>query len=205
MKTYSNKSNAKRAGISAISNDRGIDKDEVKANTDKYFTIEGDSNNGFYPRYISDRVHGVSAEKEAELKAEREAAKKDDFDDSVNDCRREMTFDKDGNTVPVEEVKVEKPKAAKKVPQKAAPKTTGIKIQKDREEQNGVVRPSAGGACAAVWGYCDAQMDAQGVPPQLKQVKSYAADMNWNINNATIEYYQWRKFHGIVGRIKAPK
>ena len=27
----------------------------------------------------------------------------------------------------------------------------------------------------------------------------------WNPNNASIEYYQWRKYNGISGRVAAPK
>ena len=28
-----------------------------------------------------------------------------------------------------------------------------------------------------------------------------AATKGWNANNASIEYYQWRKFNGITGRV----
>ena len=37
---------------------------------------------------------------------------------------------------------------------KAEPKTTGLIIEKNRPEQNGVKRPSAGGLCRAVWDAC---------------------------------------------------
>ena len=42
-----------------------------------------------------------------------------------------------------------------------------------------------------------------GVPPTAKQVKEIAATKGWNANNASIEYYQWRKYEGISGRVKA--
>lgn len=90
-------------------------------------------------------------------------------------------------------------------PGKAKPNAhtgTGIKIQKDRPEQNGIKRPSAGGACAAVWDFCDSVM-AKGAAPTAKEVKAWAAEGGTNPNNAVIEFYQWRKFNGIVGR--APK
>ena len=35
-----------------------------------------------------------------------------------------------------------------------APKVAGLTIEKERPMQNGIKRPSAGGACRAVWDYC---------------------------------------------------
>ena len=88
---------------------------------------------------------------------------------------------------------------------KEAPKTTGLIIEKDRPEQNGVKRPSAGGLCRAVWDACWAHQGTTGLPPTAKEVKALAEANGWNQNNASIEYYQWRKFNGISGRIAAPK
>ena len=34
-----------------------------------------------------------------------------------------------------------------------------------------------------------------------KEVKAIAEANGWNPNNASIEYYQWRKFNGITGRV----
>lgn len=70
---------------------------------------------------------------------------------------------------------------------------TGLKIEKDRVERNGVKRPSVGGLCRAVWDWCDAQA-ALGLPPTGKGVKAQALVAGWNGNNATIELYQWRKW-----------
>lgn len=91
---------------------------------------------------------------------------------------------------------------------KAAPKTTGIKIEKNREEQNGVKRPSVGGACRAVWDLCDQLRKTTGAIPTASTIKEAAATAGLNANNASIELYQWRKFHGIRGRQlveKSPK
>jgi hypothetical protein len=33
-------------------------------------------------------------------------------------------------------------------------------------------------------------------------VRELAADLGFNPNNASIEFYQWRKYHGITGRAK---
>ena len=86
---------------------------------------------------------------------------------------------------------------------KAEPKTTGLIIEKNRPEQNGVKRPSAGGLCRAVWDACWAHQEITGTPPTAKEVKAIAESNGWNSNNASIEYYQWRKFNGITGRVKA--
>ena len=85
---------------------------------------------------------------------------------------------------------------------KAEPqKTSGLVIEKDRPEQNGVKRPSAGGLCRAVWDACWAHQEATGEVPSAKQVKEIALAQGWNPNNASIEYYQWRKYNGISGRV----
>lgn len=78
---------------------------------------------------------------------------------------------------------------------------TGIKIEKDRPEQNGIVRPSVGGKCRAIWDACDA-LYAKGTMPMPKVIKELAQANGWNENNAVIEMYQWRKFNGIIGRQK---
>ena len=75
----------------------------------------------------------------------------------------------------------------------------GLKIEKNREERNGIKKPSAGGICRAVWDALDALV-ASGETPTAKSVKALAQEQGWNPNNASIEFYQWRKFHGIRGR-----
>lgn len=76
-------------------------------------------------------------------------------------------------------------------------------VEKDRPEQNGIKRPSSGGLCRAVWDKCDEMREANGgVIPTSKEVKAAAEQAGWNFNNAMIEFYQWRKFNGITGRAK---
>jgi hypothetical protein len=79
-------------------------------------------------------------------------------------------------------------------------KETGLKIEKERPEQNGIIRPSEGGKCRAIWDFCDA-LTAKGVTPMPKLLKESAETHGWNANNAVIEMYQWRKFNGITGRV----
>jgi hypothetical protein len=84
-----------------------------------------------------------------------------------------------------------------------APRTRkGVTIEKDREERNGVKRPSKGGVCREVWDYLDTFRDTGPRMPTAKDVREEAPRYKWNSNNAMIEFYQWRKFNGITGRAK---
>ena len=67
----------------------------------------------------------------------------------------------------------------------------------ERVEQNGVKRPGPG-KCLEVWEYLDQHGNMK--PKDLQPV---AEAKGWNINNVQIELYQWRKFNGINGRVKA--
>jgi hypothetical protein len=80
----------------------------------------------------------------------------------------------------------------------------GVKIEKDRPVSNGVKMPSAGTACRQVWDYLSEEV-AAGRVPDAKSVKAHATELGWNANNASIEYYNWRKFNGISGRAPKPK
>lgn len=82
----------------------------------------------------------------------------------------------------------------------AAPVGTGIKIEKNRATQNGITRPSNGGVCAQIWEFCD-KCFAEGVTPTLKLMKAQAAISEWDQVTTSVQYYQWRKFQGITGRI----
>lgn len=81
----------------------------------------------------------------------------------------------------------------------------GYKVEKDRPEQNGVIRPSKDGKCRQVWDKCDELRAANGgEAPSAKQMREVSEGMGWNTNNTMIEFYQWRKFNGITGRTAAP-
>jgi hypothetical protein len=75
--------------------------------------------------------------------------------------------------------------------EKAPVVTTG---KPERIEQNGVKRPGPG-KCLEVWEWLDENGNC--MPKDLQPV---AEAMGWNLNNAQIELYQWRKFNGIAGR-----
>lgn len=61
-------------------------------------------------------------------------------------------------------------------------------------------RPKAGGRCAAVWDELD-RLRAEDDVPMLSDIMKVGRQRKWNENNTRVEYYQWRKFHGIRGRI----
>ena len=105
---------------------------------------------------------------------------------------------------PVPEVQESAPTTQEAAPTTPARNTSkGLKIEKEREQRNGVKRPSAGGLCRAVWDYLDGVV-ASGAVPDAKGVKADAPTVGWNPNNASIEFYQWRKFNGISGRTPKP-
>lgn len=75
---------------------------------------------------------------------------------------------------------------------------TGSKLGgNSREERNGVKRPGPGGKCSAVWEYLDIYPTAT-----AKEMREVATSVGWNLNNTSIEYYRWRKFHGLAARAK---
>lgn len=71
-----------------------------------------------------------------------------------------------------------------------APKTTKARS----EIRNGVRRPIKG-KCAEIWSTLDDLLANE--LPTIKHVRDLAQANNWNLNNATIEFYGWRKFHGL--------
>lgn len=71
-----------------------------------------------------------------------------------------------------------------------APKVTSSRP----EILNGVRKPIKG-KCADVWQALDDLLANE--LPTIKHVRDLAQANNWNLNNATIEFYGWRKFHGL--------
>ena len=61
------------------------------------------------------------------------------------------------------------------------------------EIRNGVRKPIKG-KCAEVWAVLTEVEKAEG-PVTIKVVRLLSETYNWNLNNATIEFYAWRKFH----------
>lgn len=100
----------------------------------------------------------------------------------------EITVHKNGDEVRFGWTKKEA--AAPVIPTNNAKKEPAPKV--GREERNGVKRPRAGGLCAAVWAWLDANPTAT-----IKDAKAAAPDHGWNENNVACEFYAWRKFSGL--------
>lgn len=79
---------------------------------------------------------------------------------------------------------------------KFPPRPKMKKLETVREERNGIKRPSVGGLCRAIWDMLDVVLLETCVVPSLKAVKKTAEERGWNLNNAVIEYYRWKKFSG---------
>lgn len=93
---------------------------------------------------------------------------------------------------------------AAKLAAKEAEKASKPKREK-LPEQNGVVRPGRGGKgiCARCWDIFDETSAKLGRPAAVGDVKPLilAEDICWG--NAVGEYYKWRKYNGVSGRIES--
>lgn len=72
---------------------------------------------------------------------------------------------------------------------------SGYKIEKEREEKNGVKRPSGGTTCAAIWTNFDTNPGTM-----AKNLDTIADSNNWDRTTVHVQFYVWRKFNGIKGR-----
>ena len=69
-----------------------------------------------------------------------------------------------------------------------------------REERNGAKRPAKPGLCLSVWlALDDIYKMGEGRIPTIKDVRELATQNDWNLTNASVEFYQWRKFNYLNG------
>ncbi len=81
------------------------------------------------------------------------------------------------------------------VPAPAAPEAP--KASKARSEVRNGVRKPIKGKCAEVWAMLTAMQELHPhAAINIADVRALAETQGWNLNNATIEFYGWRKFHG---------
>lgn len=66
---------------------------------------------------------------------------------------------------------------------------TETSTTRERSESSTPKRPKAGGKCAAVWEYLDANSAIT-----VRELREVATVQGWNVNNAVCEFYAWRKF-----------
>jgi hypothetical protein len=83
------------------------------------------------------------------------------------------------------------------VPAPAAPEAP--KVSKARSEVRNGVRKPIKGKCAEVWAMLTAMQELHPhTAINIADVRALAETQGWNLNNATIEFYGWRKFHADV-------
>ena len=79
------------------------------------------------------------------------------------------------------------------------PKGNGVKIEKDRPEQNGLKRPSAGSTCAIIWDTADHISKQTG--HTCTSAELFNALQGYNECTLRTQYARWRQFNGITGRL----
>ena len=73
------------------------------------------------------------------------------------------------------------------------PAVIAAPVRPARLEANGVKQPSIGTICRQIWDYCDA------TKPSAKDLRARGAGRLDDVT-MTVQFYRWRKFHGIRGR-----
>ena len=66
-----------------------------------------------------------------------------------------------------------------------------------RRVRNGVKEPKPGGKCHSVWDELDDVLRERKEVPVLSEFVKAAEQKGINANNARIEFYNWRRFHGL--------
>lgn len=71
----------------------------------------------------------------------------------------------------------------------------------DLVKKHGIARPKTDGVCLQIWNTCDTLVSS-GITPTLKAIKEQGKLNNWDKVTTTVQFYRWRKFNGISGRVK---
>lgn len=190
MKTYSNKSNAKRSAVKqGLENFEIVEvegrfsiKEAVVEEVQPVLDFESEQNLKTYgftncPHCNMDLSNGVGQHLQ-EVNGTK--IKHDKFEFECLACGNEF-----GNAI------------RKSTPRPKVTNGKGVAIEKNRDIQNGIKRPSIGGVCRGVWDACDEFLNVNGVSPKPSDLREKALGNGWNLNNVSIELYQWRKFKGI--------
>jgi hypothetical protein len=100
----------------------------------------------------------------------------------------------------------DKAKADKVAAREQAKKDAEAKREAAKQpESNGVRRPKPDTLCGKAWEIFDKVSAANGAPASIGESMELAKKQKLNEANVRAEYARWRKFHGITGRIEAPK
>lgn len=181
-KTYTNRNNARRAGVAA-----GVPAELVEITVHK---------NGDEVRFGWKAMEAAAPAADAVVTTPP-ANTSDDHCPLCNGDPSSQTWSNEGVSCLCHECgKVWSVKTRKEIrpANRAGAAAAGKRTNAPRVEQNGVKRPGPG-KCLEVWEYLDQHGNMK--PKDLQPV---AEAKGWNINNVQIELYQWRKFNGISGR-----
>ena len=75
---------------------------------------------------------------------------------------------------------------------------SGYTIEKNRETQNGIIKPSAGTRTIKAWEMFD-QLRKEGLLDS-KTIKLTAIQREMNLNMVSAQYVTWKKFHGLFNK-----
>lgn len=224
MKTYTNRSNARRAAIANLFNaykadDRfeGVTKEAIQANFDKlcFVTQIGEAE---FAIGNNDNVDNVMLDL-FECKIDKEYRESygvvhcphcgihlsngviSDDNQACEGLPRLEKHEFECMACGEEFGPLLKPRKAKKpaAPRKAKQKA-GIKIEKNRAKAHGVTRPSAGGVCAAIWEFCDVILENENRIATAADLRAEAEKQGWDQTTTRIQMYRWRKHNGVSGR-----
>lgn len=150
-----------------------------------------------------EQIAAEQADKEAKAVAKAEAKAQREAD--AEQRKAEKKAEK-------ERVKAEREalKEAKKAEKEAEKQAEKARVLAEKEaarmpEQNGVRRPKPETLCGQAWGIFDNVSQQNGEPASIGQSLEISRNMGLNDGNVRAEYARWRKFHGITGRVAAPK
>lgn len=136
---------------------------------------------------------------EAEAKAQAKAAEKAAAKAAREEEKAKKKAEKDAAKLKAKEER----EAAKQAKIKAKEDAKAAKEAAKQPEQNGVRRPKADTICGKAWAVFDQLSQQSGAPATIGDSLKNAG----GIAEATVrtQYARWRKFHGISGRVEAPK
>lgn len=160
---------------------------------------------------MSDKTPEQLAAEKAELEAKKAADKaaKDQAKAEAKAKREQEAADKKA-AKEAEKAQKKADAEAKKAAEKAAKEQAKIDAKAAREatrmpEQNGIRRPKPDTLCGKAWGIFDNVSSKNGAPASIGESMELAKAEGLNEANVRAEYARWRKFHGITGRVEAPK
>ncbi len=146
----------------------------------------------------------AAEQKKAEEKAAKEAAKAEAKAKREQEAA-ERKAAKEAEKAQKKAAKEAKKRADKEAKEKAKAEAKAAREAARMPEQNGIRRPKPDTLCGKAWAIFDQVSGKNGAPASIGESMGIAKAQGLNETNVRAEYARWRKFHGISGRIEAPK